>query len=182
MSRQRRMGLVGGVILVLLGAWLLAVQFVPGLDSLLNIDFTWPWLIIAIGLLLFVFGLVFGEPGMAVPACIVSGIGIILLYQNTTGDWASWSYAWTLIPGFVGIGSVLAGLLGEGDDRRKAIGDGLNLIIISAVLFLIFGSFLGGLELLGDYWPVLLILLGVWLLIRPLFRRQRRGAAEIQES
>jgi hypothetical protein len=28
--------------------------------------------------------------------------------------------------------------------------------------------------LLGNYWPVLLILLGLWMLIRPLFRSRRR--------
>jgi predicted membrane protein len=169
MSRRRRTSLVGGIILVLLGAWLLAVQLVPGLDRLINIEFTWPWIIIAVGLLLFVFGLVVGEPGMAVPACIVTGIGGILYYQYATGDWASWSYAWTLIPGFVGVGSIIAGLLG--DNRSRSIRDGLNLLVISAVLFLIFGSFLGGLNLLGNYWPVLLILLGVWLLLRPVFRK-----------
>jgi len=180
MSQQQRMGLVGGVILVLLGAWLLAVQFVPGLENVINIDFTWPWIIITIGLLIFVFGLAVGEPGMAVPACVVSGIGLILLYQNTTGNWESWSYAWTLIPGFVGVGSVISGLLG--DDRRRSIGDGLNLMVISAVLFLIFGSFLGGLELLGDYWPVLLILLGTWLLLQPVFRRGRKEAVKKDEE
>jgi len=169
MSRRRRLNLVGGVILVLLGGWFLAAQFVPGMDAWLNIEFTWPLIIIGVGLFLFVFGLLVGEPGMAVPACIVTGIGGLLYYQNATGDWASWSYAWTLIPGFVGIGAIIAGLLG--DNRSKSVRDGLNLLVISAVLFLIFGSFLGGLDLLGDYWPVLLILLGVWLLIRPLFRR-----------
>jgi len=169
MSRRRRTSLVGGIILVLLGAWLLAIQLVPGLDRLINIEFTWPWIIIGVGVLLFVFGLVAGEPGMAVPACIVAGIGGILYYQYTTGDWASWSYAWALIPGFVGVGSILAGLLG--DNRSRSIRDGLNLLVISAVLFLIFGSFLGGLNLLGNYWPVLLILLGVWLLLRPVFRK-----------
>jgi hypothetical protein len=171
MERRHRSGLVGGIILVLLGAWLLAVQFIPGLDNLINIDYSWPWIVIGIGVLLFILGLVIGEPGMAVPACIVGGIGCILYYQNTTGNWESWAYAWTLIPGFVGIGSIIAGLLGE--NRQKSISDGLNLLVISAVLFVIFGSFLGGLNLLGDYWPVLLILLGVWILLRPVFRRRR---------
>jgi hypothetical protein len=169
MSRRRRLNLLGGALLVLLGAWLLAVQFVPGLDTLIDIDFSWPLIIIGVGLFLFVFGLLVGEPGMAVPASIVTGIGALLYYQNATGNWESWAYAWTLIPGFVGIGAIIAGLLGE--DRNKSVRDGLNLLVISAVLFLIFGSFLGGLDLLGDYWPVLLILLGAWLLIRPLFRR-----------
>ncbi len=169
MSRQRRSTLIGGFLLILLGAWFLAVQLVPGLDAWLDIDFSWPWFVIGAGILIFFFGLLVGAPGMAVPACIVAGIGCLLYYQNATGNWESWAYAWTLIPGFIGIGAIIAGLLGE--NRRKSLRDGLNMVVISAILFLIFGSFLGGLNLLGDYWPVLLILLGLWLLLRPRLRR-----------
>ena len=74
--------------------------------------FSWPWIVIGIGLFLFVLGAAVGEPGMAVPATIVSGLGGILAYQWYTGDWQSWSYIWALIPGFVGIGIVLMSLLG----------------------------------------------------------------------
>ena len=73
-----------------------------------------------------------GAPGMAVPAAIVAGIGGILYYQYATKNYASWSYMWTLIPGFVGVGLILAGLLGE--YTRHNIGRGLNLIVISAVI------------------------------------------------
>ena len=169
MKRQRRTRLIGGLILVLLGGWLLALQLVPGLDRLINIEFSWPLFVIAAGVVLLIFGLVVGEPGMAVPACITGGIGCLLYYQNATGDWASWAYAWTLIPGFVGVGAVLAGILG--DDPRRSVRDGINLIVISAVLFIVFGSLFGGLNLLGPYWPVLVILLGLWILVQPLFRR-----------
>ncbi len=169
MHKQRRTGLVGGIILLLLGAWLLAVQLVPSLGKLFNTEFGWPWFVIGAGLVVLIIGLVTGTPGMAVPACIVSGIGGLLYYQNATGNWASWAYAWALIPGFAGVGSLLAGLLG--DNPRRSYRDGLNLLVVSAILFLIFGSFLGGLNLLGQWWPLLIILLGVWLLVRPLFRR-----------
>ena len=171
MNRRRRTGLVGGILLILLGGWLLAVQLVPGLETLINIEFSWPWFVIAAGVILLIFGLLTGEAGMAVPACIVGGIGVLLYYQNTTGNWESWAYAWTLIPGFAGVGAILAGILG--DNPRRSIYDGINLIVISAVMFVIFGSFLGGLNLLGAYWPVLLILLGLWLLVQPLLRRAR---------
>ena len=171
MNRRRRTSLVGGVILLLLGGWLLALQIVPELESIINIEFSWPWFVIAAGVILLLFGLLTGAPGMAVPACIVGGIGVLLYYQNDSGNWASWAYAWTLIPGFAGIGSILAGILG--DNPKRSIRDGINLIVISAVMFIIFGSLLGGLNLLGPYWPALLILLGLWILIQPLFRRGR---------
>ncbi len=170
MNKRRRTGLVGGTLLILLGVWFLLVQYVPEFEGLLNIEFSWPLFVIGAGVVLLILGLLTGEPGMAVPACIVGGIGVLLYYQNQTGNWASWAYAWTLIPGFAGVGAILAGLLG--DKSKNSIRDGVNLILISAVMFLIFGSFLGGLDLLGPYWPVLLILLGVWFLIQPLFRRK----------
>ena len=168
MDRQMRRNLLVGVVLVLLGVWFLAVQFVPGLGNWINIEWSWPLLIMAVGAFLLLFGLLVGAPGMAVPAVIVAGIGGILYYQNATGDWTSWSYLWTLIPGFVGVGVILAGLLGG--DFRSSLTEGGGLIIISLILFFIFASIMGGWNLLGDYWPVLLILLGVWLLIRQLFR------------
>jgi hypothetical protein len=112
---------------------------------------------------------------MAVPASIISGIGGILYYQNATGDFASWSYMWTLIPGFVGVGTILAGLLG--DHTRRNIGSGLRLLVTSAVMFLIFATFFGGLSILGEYGlPIILILLGVYVLARGFMRSSRSEA------
>jgi hypothetical protein len=92
----------------------------------------------------------------------------LLYWQNATGNWESWAYVWTLIPGFVGLGTVLAGLLG-GESRQEVRG-GLWLILISLVLFAAFGSFFGALGLVGPYWPLLLIALGVLIFVRSLFR------------
>ena len=111
---------------------------------------------------------------MSVPAAIVTGIGGILYYQEAMDDYASWSYMWTLIPGFVGVGTILTGLLGE--NTRANISNGLNLIVISAVSFLIFGTLLGGLEILGAYGPaILLIALGVYIPFRGLMRGSKKG-------
>ena len=166
MDSRRRSGLVGGLVLILLGAWFLVTQWVPGLQVWLS----WPVIIVGVGVLLLIIGLLAGVPAMAVPACIVGGIGGLLYWQNSTGNWDSWSYAWTLIPGFVGVGTVLSGLFG-GETRQSMRGGGW-LILISLVLFTVFGSFFGGLDLLGPYWPVLLILLGLVLLVRVPFRRR----------
>jgi hypothetical protein len=171
MSRRQRSSLVGGVLLVLVGALMLALQVVPGLRQALRFEFSWPWIIMAVGAALLVFGLLVGAPGMAVPACVVGGIGALLQYQNTTGDWASWAYAWTLIPGFVGVGVILAGLLG--DRSRGSLASGSWLVFISLVLFAVFSAFLGGRQMLGAYWPALLIVLGVVLLLRAVFGRHR---------
>jgi hypothetical protein len=161
--------LATGLVLILIGALIFATQLVPGWEAW----FQWPLFIVGIGAVLLVIGLLTRVPGLAVPACIVGGIGGLLYYQNVTGDWDSWAYAWALIPGFVGVGIIVAGILGG--RFRKPLREGGQLILISLVMFLAFGSFLGliGLGPLGQYWPVLLIALGVLILFNRLIFRRR---------
>lgn len=158
---ERRSYLAAGVVLVLLGLLLLVVQMVPGLE-VFNVDYSWPLIVVGVGVALLILGLVLGIPSLAIPAAIVGGIGGILFWQNLTGHWASWSYLWTLIPGFVGVGIMFAGFLGG--ERLEAVMHGsLGLIATSLVLFAIFGTFFGALGFLGPYWPIVLIALGVLL-------------------
>ncbi|PWB77141.1 MAG: hypothetical protein C3F07_02535 [Anaerolineales bacterium] len=168
--KQNRSNLALGILLLLVGGWLLVTRQVPSIQEWLDDNFTWPMYTIGAGLIVLLIGLITGAPGMAVPASIIAGIGGILYYQNATGDYASWSYMWALIPGFVGIGSILAGLLG--DNTRRSLSHGLRLIVTSAVLFLIFATFFGGLSILGDYGlPVILILLGLYVLARGFMKK-----------
>lgn len=173
MDRQERSNVGLGVILILVGAFFLARLFFPGLHEWLDIAFEWPMYVIGVGVLLLLIGLLVGAPGMAVPASIVGGIGGILYWQNTTGNWESWAYIWTLIPGFAGVGTLVMGLLGE--NPRESIKGGISAIIVSLILFAIFSSFLGGPAFMGQYWPVLVILLGLWILARNIFRSRRAG-------
>ena len=175
--KQNRSNLVLGLILLTVGGWLLVTQQVPAIQEWLDENFAWPMYTIGAGLLVLFIGLVTGAPGMAVPASIITGIGGILYYQNTTGNFGSWSYMWTLIPGFVGVGSILAGILGE--NTRRNLSHGLRLLVTSAVMFLIFGAFFGGLDILGPYGlPILLILLGVYVLARGFIRTNKAGNYE----
>lgn len=175
--RRNRSTLILGVLLILIGIWLVISRQVPELQRWLDVEFSWPMWTIGAGILIFIIGLLTGAPGMAVPASIVTGIGCILYYQNANDDYGSWAYMWTLIPGFVGVGLILAGLLGE--NTRKNISSGLNLIVISLVMFLIFGTLFGGLGILGPYGPaILLIALGVYILVRGLIRNPKRGQNE----
>jgi hypothetical protein len=138
--------------------------------DLLRGEDAWPLIVVAVGVFLLIFGLMVGAPGMAIPASIVSGIGLLLYWQNATGNWDSWAYAWALIPGFVGVGVILNGLLG-GERLRNALEGGFWLIVISLTMFAIFGSFLGGLNLFQPYLPILLVILGAIMLVRSFFRR-----------
>ena len=167
--KQNRSNLALGLILLVVGGWLLVSQQVPSVQEWLDENFVWPMYTIGAGLLVLFIGLATGAPGMAVPAAIITGIGGILYYQNATGDYGSWSYMWTLIPGFVGVGSILAGILG--DNTRRNIRSGLRTLFTSAVLFLIFATFLGGLSILGEYGlPIILILLGLYVIGRGFVR------------
>ena len=167
MEASRKPNLLLGIILIILGVLFLAYQLIPALHALINWENAWPLLIVGVGVAFFV-GAVLGHvPGLAIPGSVIGGIGLLLFWQNTTGDWGSWAYAWALLPGFVGVGLILMGVLGE--KPRKSLASGLWLIVISSILFLIFGSFLGGFGF-GAYWPILLIGLGFIILLRPLFR------------
>ena len=170
MDQKVRMRVLLGVVLILLGGWFLVVQVIPELQGW----FHWPAFVIAVGLVLLVVGLLARAPGMAVPACIVAGVGGILYYQDRTQDWASWSWAWTLIPAFVGLGMILMAAMGE---KRPwvLVEDGLRLIGTAALLFVIFGAIFGVLPWLQTYWPIALIVLGAYTLLRPLFPRERKA-------
>jgi len=175
--KQNRSNLALGLILLIVGGWLLVSRQVPSIQEWVDANFAWPMYTIGAGLLVLLIGLFTGAPGMAVPASIITGIGGILYYQNATGDFGSWSYMWALIPGFVGVGSILAGLLGE--NSRRNFSHGLRLIVTSAVMFLIFATFFGGLSILGEYGlPIILILLGVYVLARGFMRNNKAGTNE----
>ncbi len=178
--RQGRTQLALGVLLIILGGWFLADRSMPQFHQLVGRFLEWPLNLVGIGILLLVLGLFLGSPGMAVPAAIVAGMGGIFYYQQVQGNYSSWSYMWTLIPGFVGVGSILAGLLG--DHPASNLRRGLDLMAASAVLFLVFASLFGGWNLLGSYGPaILLILLGLWVLFSGMFRSWRRNNPEKRE-
>jgi len=166
---RNRTQLALGVILILLGAWFIAQRQIPALETWVAQYMSWPLNVVAAGAIILLIGLVIGAPGLAIPAAIVAGIGGILYFQNKTNDYNSWSYMWTLIPGFVGVGQILAGALNR---SGREVRMGLNLILISAVMFIGFAAFFGKLTLLGPYFPAaVLILAGVWLLVRAFWRR-----------
>lgn len=123
-----------GVILVLLGlAWLLG--------RVANVDMTqvpWPLYVIVLGVVLFLLSVPArdrGGEGLAVVGAMVTVTGLILLYQDATGHWESWAYAWALIaPGGVGLGLLLFGLLGG---RRGLIGAGARAALAGLGIFLV---------------------------------------------
>ena len=82
--------LVLGVLLIVLGGLFLA-------SEQFNVDwdrYGWPVFVIVPGLVLLVLGLAIpGEAGLglAIPGGIVTTVGLILAFQNSTDTYASWA-------------------------------------------------------------------------------------------
>ena len=163
---ENRRGMVGGLILILIGGFFLAVQLMPEIFGYIS----WPFFIIGLGGVFLLAALLTRTGGLAIPGCVIGGIGGILYYQAITGDWASWSYIWALIPGFVGVGIMIAGLLSR--ERPHFDSGGLILIAISAMGFLIFGGWFGLALDVNLLWPVFLIGIGFITLISAIFRKR----------
>lgn len=159
-------GIIVGLVIIAVGALLLANQFLNFQFDLFSGNFV----LVTLGAIFLILALFTGRNGLAVPGSILAGIGAIMLVQEMPGNLLDWSYAWTLIPGFVGIGVLLSGLL----DRSHPHFDsgGLVLVAISAAGFLMFGGFLGLGWDAAQYWPVLLIVAGVVVLFSAIFKRK----------
>ncbi len=170
MKNERSNGaLVGGALLI--GFGLLALGSQVFRDSL-NWSYFWPFFVIIIGLLFFagMFALGRQASGLAIPGAIITGLGLLLLYQALATHWASWAYSWALLVVFVGAGIYFAGMYGGSERQKQA---GTRLVQIGFILFVVFGAFF---ELLfsagqplgyrGLLFPILLILLGVYLILR----------------
>ncbi|MGH7760974.1 MAG: hypothetical protein ACREOY_06105 [Candidatus Dormibacteraceae bacterium] len=165
-----------GIVLVVVGLFALGIV-VFGIDLT---QYGWPLFVIIPGLTLLVVGFLGGGVGASVPGGIVTMLGLVLAYQSSSGDWASWAFTWALVaPGGVGLGLYLQALR---DRDTVMLRRGRTLIFIAALIFMIgfvfFESILG---ISGtDYGifgkaalPGLLIVIGIILLVRSIQRTRR---------
>ncbi len=132
------------LVTILIGVGLAGLGILFLVGQVFHLDFwgfLWPFFIIVPGLFFFVGMFVMGKNGapLAVPGSIVTMVGLILLYQNITGHWASWAYAWALIfPTAVGLGIAIAGLW---SDEPRTVRSGAVMAGIGLVVFMFFGVF-----------------------------------------
>ena len=165
---KNRSELAWGIILIAIGAFLLVTRVYPAVFNFLD----WQFSIIGVGAIFLLAAILTRNGGLAIPGCILGGIGAILYYQDLTNAWETWSYAWTLIPGFVGVGILLSGLIDRSGPRFES--SGLVLMAISAAGFCIFGGTLGFGWSFGAYWPLFIIGLGVIVLISAIFQPKKK--------
>lgn len=172
MDQRSRSAVVVGSLLIVLGVFFLVTRVVPGFFE----TFSWPFVVIGVGVIFLVVALVTWTPGLAVPACIIGGLGGLLYWMNATGEWWRWSYSWALIPAFVGVG-VAANELLEGRPMRALVEGGWP-VLIGLLLFFLFGSFFGAISWRGPWWAIVLIAIGALILLRPLVRQRKKKEEE----
>jgi hypothetical protein len=173
-DRQGPPALVLGAILIVVGALLFAGQLVDiGID-----DVGWPLIVVGIGAVLLALGIFNREQGMVVGGTVVTTVGLVLAYQNSTGHWESWAYAWALVgPAASGLGLALWGArTGRGSDVRNGTWGLLGGLALFVIGYLFFEGVIGisgeRLPLADWVLPAVVIAIGVVLLGRGLLQRR----------
>lgn len=172
-TNNKRSALVFGALLITIGALLLAGQ----LFDFLNWGSFWPLINVGIGLLFFV-GMFLGGKAtgpLAIPGAIFITVGLVLFFQNLTGAWETWSYAWGLIVAAVGIGLYIYGAWSEQPGSKEAgwavTRTGLTLFLAFGLIFeLVFSIFNISNRPVTLFFPLALVLVGILLFVLRVFR------------
>jgi hypothetical protein len=177
---QRWGGLtVLGVILVLVGVgWFVFRELrIDPFEAIAGAG--WPYFVIIPGVVMLIASLLRTPPhgvGLAIAGSIVTTVGAVLFYQQATGNWESWAYAWALVgPGAAGLGMVVYGLI---VGQRDLLATGARLVAVAAAVFAvgywyfeaIFDTGQAPLEL-GQWWPLVVVGAGLVALVVGIFGR-----------
>ncbi len=182
-----------GIVLVVLGIVLLVLQHVHLDISWLPrewSDFSWQMRIIAGGLIVFIVGLVLPDStgeGLSGLGFVMAAVGALLWYQESTGIWSSWAYAWALVfPAAGGLAGIIHGTVHA---NWRHVRDSFGSLVFGLVTFLVLGfvfeRWLGvggfGLDRIASWIPGAVLLgLGVLVLFTgvPYGSRERSEARE----
>lgn len=173
----------GGANAIVLGALLVGGGLILFAAQLADFDLGrlgWPLIVIGVGVVILLLGLLVSrEQGMVIGGTVVTTVGLVLLYQDQTGRWESWAYAWALVgPAASGLGLLLWGLrTGKGSDIRGGTWGLLGGLALFAIGYLFFEGIIGisGERLPVPEWllPAVVIAIGVVVLGRGLLSRER---------
>ena len=168
-TKRNNASIVAGSTLILFGLLALFGQLFRGWNIWTN---SWPLAIVGAGILFFVAMFLGGKSaaGLAIPASIITAVGLLLFVQDLTDHWESWSYAWTVIVIAVGFGNFVRGAYEENKSARQA---GWRTMGFGFLMFVLFGTFFEGLifsdhnlRWLGQLiFPIALIAIGIYVLL-----------------
>ncbi len=173
---NRRGAAVPALMLILVGAFFLLINL--GIFRQLSITELWPGIVVAVGLM-FLLGFIFGrdhDAGLAFVGTIVTLVGafffLFTLHVTVPGfgavQWGDQGRLWPAYPLIVGVAFVVLWITNRFRDSG---------VLVPAVILLIVGlagfSFtLGELPIRNviNWWPILLIALGLVVLLQSLVR------------
>jgi hypothetical protein len=169
---SRARGAVGGLILVTVGVMALGARQ-AGFELGDLVESGWPLFIIVPGIALLAAAFVPSPPdglGFAISGSVVTTVGLILLYQENSGNWESWAYVWALIPTAAGLAIAVYGLL---SGHRDIAGNGVRLAAVASVLFLVGAWYFTAVFETGEnpididtWWPIAVVGIGALVLGR----------------
>jgi hypothetical protein len=178
--------------MIAFGAVVIAIGLVAFAFQWLSIDVAnwlggsgWTLFIIVPGLVLLALGVPLRDgaaQAVTIAGAAVTTVGLLLLFQDQTGRYESWAYAWALIPAAVGLALVVNGLR---FDRRDLVTLGSRLVAGFGIA-LLFGAWYFETVFqneqppfdFGNSWPIALIVLGGVVLVIGLLRGSAGGDAE----
>ncbi|HOA21035.1 MAG TPA: hypothetical protein PKL82_00930 [Anaerolineaceae bacterium] len=162
---NKRQKIAFGVVLVLIGAALFARPFLPELEPF----FSWPLLLIPLGLLGIISAAILQRGGWLIATALITGIGVNLWAVRNLGGGV-----WASMVAFLGLGLILADLFDP--DEKDVWRPGLILIAVSGALFLI----MGGREYLpwpqlANFWPLTIALIGVLFILAGISGKKKKS-------
>lgn len=164
---MKKQNILVGVILIGFGAYFLLNQWhLPFLSAFNN----WPTLLIIIGLGLFIQAMLSKDYGNLFPAVLLLGLGIHFHFRGTVSWWPDGWAVYTFI-----FGAAL--LVRYYKERKDGLFIGIVLVTISLLNFFYHGfQLLTGklFNLIGNLWPLLLILGGLYLIFSHKEGKKRR--------
>ena len=128
----------------------------------------WPLFILVPGLVLLysAFSGSTANAGTAGSGAVLTTLGLVFFFQNSTGNWESWAYVWALLPLSAGVAQTAAGTR---NDDESLIATGRNITRTFGIVFLaglVFFELLifdrGGFG--GYLLPIALIAVGTFML------------------
>ncbi len=147
----KKSNLIWGLFLILIG-----IVFLIGNLSQISMEILWPVFPLTVGLAFWI-GYFYDRKnhGLLMPGSILIVVSLLFFYCNVFG----WGRMETLWPVFIMAPAVGFVAMYFGGERDQGLLIPAGILFGTGILFLIISSGF------GDYWPVLLIIAGLWLII-----------------
>jgi hypothetical protein len=182
-SVKEHPSIVPALILIAVGLFFLLNN--AGLLQDVDLEKLWPGFLLLAGVAFWLQYLFGGDrdPGLVFVGTLATLLGLFFFlftlevelpweFENLSGPmkWDDNAVLWPVYPLVVGIGLLVLSIF---DQDWGAFGVGLVAVVVGVFALIFTLGRPDGLEELAQFWPILLIIFGIGLLLRPLFARLR---------